>query len=127
MIREGAAAAVPEEVAAALPETHSSGTEASARTQEEVGSSPAAACVSGISDDHEDAIDANVKFRKCQKQTLSRAGNQGASGAFLAFHPSVESREAAAEARSTPKGEAHPSAAEAGNRAVAAGSSPARP
>ena len=88
-------------MAAGPPEIRSSGTVVAVRIRAEAGWSPAAACVSGLSDDHEDAIDANVKFRKCQKQTLSRAGSREASGACQACHPSAGSREAAAAAEST--------------------------
>ena len=137
--------------AAGPPEIHSSGTEASARILAGVESSPAAACA-GIkpSTPPSGAVGATIRaamgvptggrhrrggrridgVQRVQKSDLGRrlhTGSPEASGAFLAFHPSVESREAAAEERSTPKGEAHPLAAAAGSRAAAAGSSRARP
>ena len=143
-------AADPVAAAAGPPEIHSSGTEGAARILEGVESSPAAACA-GIepSTPPSGAVGATIRaamgvptggrhrrggrrvdgVQRVQKSDLGRrshTGSQEASGAFLAFHPSVGSREAAAAGYFRAVA-ARPSAAAAGSRAAAAGSSRARP
>ena len=97
MIREGAAAAAPEEVAATLPESLTWGTEAVARILAVAGSS------------------------------LEAVGSLEASVAYLACRPSPGSRAAAAAAECSPSEEVLLKAAAAGSRAVAAESNRARP
>ena len=138
--------------AAGPPENHSSGTEVSGQILAVVESSPAAACA-GIepSTPPSGAVGATIRtamgvptggrhrrggrrvdgVQRVQKSDLGRRSHTGspeASGAFLAFHPSVGSPAAvAASAARCPMEEVLLKAVAEGSRAVAAGSSRARP